>query len=129
MHVLVYGETHAVRDLLRQAAATLCPCTITVHSLVLDALRQLDDMPPPDLVLVAEDIGESESVDGPEQMHHDHVLMAARRRGVPAIMLGRWQQTGAVYGAPVVPELGPLFREQTQRRLQATIREALLGVA
>jgi len=55
--------------------------------------------------------------------------MAARRRGVPAIMLGRWQQTGAVYGAPVVPELGPLFREQTQRRLQATIREALLGVA
>lgn len=129
MHVLVYGETHAVRDLLRQAAATLCPCTITVHSLVLDALRQLDDMPPPDLVLVAEDIGESESADGPEQMHHDHVLMAARRRGVPAIMLGRWQQTGAVYGAPVVPELGPLFREQTQRRLQATIREALLGVA
>ena len=129
MHVLVYGETHAVRDLLRQAAATLCPCTITVHSLVLDALRQLDDMPPPDLVLVAEDIGESESVDGAEQMHHDHVLMAARRRGVPAIMLGRWQQTGAVYGAPVVPELGPLFREQTQRRLQATIREALLGVA
>ena len=82
MHVLVYGETHAVRDLLRQAAATLCPCTITVHSLVLDALRQLDDMPPPDLVLVAEDIGESESADGPEQMHHDHVLMAARRRGV-----------------------------------------------
>ena len=58
MHVLVYGETHAVRDLLRQAAATLCPCTITVHSLVIDALRQLDDMPPPDLVLVAEDIGD-----------------------------------------------------------------------
>jgi len=129
MHVLIYGETHDVRSLLRQAAATLAPTVITVHGLVLDALRQLEEMPPPDLVLVAEDIGESESADGPEQMHHDHVLMAARRRGVPAIMLGRWQQTGAVYGAPVVPELGPLFREQTQRRLQATIREALLGVA
>lgn len=129
MHVLVYGETHDVRSLLRQAAATLCPCIITVHSLVIDALRQLEEMPPPDLVLVAEDIGESESADGPEQMHHDHVLMAARRRGVPAVMLGRWQQSGAVYGAPVVPELGPLFKEQTERRLQATMREALLGVA
>lgn len=129
MHVLVYGETHAVRDLLRQAAATLCPCTITVHSLVIDALRQLDDMPPPDLVLVAEDIGESESVDGAEQMHHDHLLMAARRRGVAAVMLGQWQQSGAVYGAPVVPYLGPLWREQTTKRLQATMREALLGVA
>lgn len=129
MHVLVYGETHDVRSLLRQAAATLGPAVITVHSLVIDALRQLEEMPPPDLVLVAEDIGESESVDGPEQMHHDHVLMAARRRGVAAVMLGRWQQSGAVYGAPVVPEMGPLFREQTTKRLQATMREALLGVA
>lgn len=129
MHVLIYGETHDVRSLLRQAAATLTPTVITVHSLVLDALRQLEEMPPPDLVLVAEDIGESEHDDGAEQLHHDHVLMAARRRGVAAVMLGRWQQSGAVYGAPVVPELGPLFREQTQRRLQATMREALLGVA
>ena len=129
MHVLVYGETHDMRGLLRQAAATLSPTIITVHSLVMDALRQLEEMPPPDLVLVAEDIGESESPDGPEQMHHDHVLMAARRRGVSAVMLGRWQQTGAVYGAPVVPYLGPLWREQTTKRLQATMREALLGVA
>jgi hypothetical protein len=129
MHVLIYGETHDVRGLLRQAAATLAPTIITVHSLVLDALRQLDEMPPPDLVLVAEDIGESESADGPEQMHHDHVLMAARRRGVAAVMLGQWQQSGAVYGAPVVPYLGPLWREQTAARLHATIREALLGVA
>jgi hypothetical protein len=129
MHVLVYAETHINRDLLRQAASALGACTITVHSLVLDALRQLDDLPPPDLVLVAEDIGESESADGPEQMHHDHVLMAARRRGVAAVMLGQWQQSGAVYGAPVVPYLGPLWREQTAARLHATIREALLGVA
>ena len=129
MHVLVYGETHDMRSLLRQAAATLSPTVITVHSLVIDALRQLEEMPPPDLVLVAEDIGESESVDGAEQMHHDHLLMAARRRRVAAVMLGQWQQTGAVYGAPVVPYLGPLWREQTTKRLQATIREALLGVA
>jgi hypothetical protein len=129
MHVLVYGETHDMRSLLRQAAATLSPTIITVHSLVIDALRQLEEMPPPDLVLVAEDIGESESPDGPEQMHHDHVLMAARRRGVSAVMLGRWQQSGAVYGAPVVPELGPLWREHTLWRLQVTMREALLGVA
>ena len=129
MHVLVYGETHDMRGLLRQAAATLSPTIITVHSLVIDALRQLEEMPPPDLVLVAEDIGESESPDGPEQMHHDHVLMAARRRGVSAVMLGRWQQSGAVYGAPVVLELGPLWREHTLRRLQVTMREALLGVA
>ena len=129
MHVLVYGETHAVRDLLRQAAATLSPTIITVHGLVIDALRQLDEPLAPDLVLVAEDTGESESDDGPEQMHHDHVLMAARRRGVAAVMLGQWQQSGAVYGAPVVPYLGPLWREQTTRRLQVTMREALLGVA
>jgi hypothetical protein len=129
MHVLVYGETHDMRSLLRQAAALFSPTVITVHSLVIDALRQLEEMPPPDLVLVAEDIGESESPDGPEQMHHDHVLMAARRRGVSAVMLGRWQQSGAVYGAPVVPELGPLWREHTLRRLQVTMREALLGVA
>jgi hypothetical protein len=44
-------------------------------------------------------------------------------------MLGQWQQSGAVYGAPVVPYLGPLWREQTAARLHATIREALLGVA
>ena len=129
MHVLVYGETHDMRSLLRQAAGLFSPTIITVHSLVIDALRQLDEPLAPDLVLVAEDTGESESDDGPEQMHHDHVLMAARRRGVAAVMLGQWQQSGAVYGAPVVPYLGPLWREQTTRRLQVTMREALLGVA
>jgi hypothetical protein len=129
MHILIYAETHACRDLLRQASALLGPVTTTVHSRVIDALRQLDDMPPPDLVFVAEDIGDSEQESGPEQMHHDHVLMAARRRGVAAVMLGRWQVSGQVYGAPVVPELGAAMRLVTMQRLRATAREALLGVA
>jgi len=129
MHILIYAETHACRDLLRQASALLGPVTTTVHSRVIDALRQLDDMPPPDLVFVAEDIGDSEQEGGPEQMHHDHVLMAARRRGVAAVMLGRWQVSGQVYGAPVVPELGAAMRQATMQRLRATAREALLGVA
>jgi hypothetical protein len=103
--------------------------TTTVHSRVIDALRQLDDLPPPDLVFVAEDIGDGEVEQGPEQMHHDHVLMAARRRGVAAVMLGRWQVSGQVYGAPVVPELGAAMRQATMQRLRATAREALLGVA
>ena len=127
MHVLIYAETHAVRDLLRQAAGLLGSVTTTIHSRVIDALRQLDDMPPPDLVLVAEDTGAGEGES--ERMFHDHVLMAARRRGVAAVMLGRWQQTGACYGAPVVPDLGAAAREVTLQRLRATARDALLGAA
>jgi len=44
-------------------------------------------------------------------------------------MLGRWQVSGQVYGAPVVPELGAAMRLVTMQRLRATAREALLGVA
>ena len=56
------------------------------------------------------------------------VLLAARRRKIPAVLLGYWQQTGQSYGAPVVADLGAANRVQTLQRLVAQARTSLLGL-
>jgi len=131
MTVIIYGESHAVRDLMLQAVRRLIPPAdeVIVCGQVLDAMRLLDDAPPPALVVVAEDTGAGMSPDddGPERLLHDHVLMAARRRNIPAVMLGRWQVSGSCYGAPVVHDWGADHRAHTLAQLVGACRDALLG--
>jgi hypothetical protein len=133
MTVIVYGENHSVRDLLLTAVRKLVPPPdeVIVCAQVLDAMRLLDDAPPPALVVVAEDTGAGLTAeeDGPERLLHDHILMAARRRGIPAVMLGRWQVSGSCYGAPVVHDWGADHRAHTLTQLVGACREAMLGLS
>lgn len=128
MNVLIYAETASGRDLLRHAARIVTggEGSVTVHTCVLDAMRQLDERPPPDLVLVAEDVEVGELAPA-ERVFFDHLLIAARRRRIPALLLGYWQQTGQSYGAPVVADLGAENRVSTLQRLVAQARTLLLG--
>jgi hypothetical protein len=131
MRVVLYGENHAVRELMLQAVRRLLPppTEVAICAHVLDAVRLLDEQPPPALVVVAEDTGaglEPED-DGPERLLHDHVLIAARRRGVASVMLGRWQISGTCYGAAVVHDWGADHREHTLRQLAGACRDALLS--
>jgi hypothetical protein len=128
MNILVYAETAAGRDLLRRAATIVTggAGSVTVYTQVLDAMRQLDEEPPPDLVIVAEDVEVGEMAPA-ERVFFDHLLMGARRRKIPALLLGYWQQTGQSYGAPVVADLGAEHRVQTLQRLVAQARSLLLG--
>jgi hypothetical protein len=129
MNILVYAETAAGRDLLRNAATIVTggAGSVTVYTQVLDEMRQLDEEPPPDLVLVAEDVEVGELAPS-ERVFFDHLLLAARRRKIPAVLLGYWQQTGQSYGAPVVADLGAAHRVQTLQRLVAQARTSLLGL-
>jgi hypothetical protein len=128
MNILIYAETASGRDLLRHAARIVTGGigSVTVHTCVLDAMRQLDEAPPPDLVIVAEDVEVGELAPA-ERVFFDHLLLAARRRKIPALLLGYWQQTGQSYGAPVVADLGAEHRVQTLQRLVAQARSLLLG--
>ena len=104
MTVVIYGETEAPRALLIAAARALGANVTIALGTTLDVLRLLDVQPPPTLLLVAEDTGEGMTAyeDDPTRLLHDHVLRAARDRGIPAVLLGRWTRTGPVGGAPVV---------------------------
>jgi len=127
MTVVIYGETEAPRALLIAAARALGADVTIALSTTLDVLRLLDVQPPPTLLLVAEDTGEGMSVaeDDPTRLLHDHVLRAARDRGIPAVLLGRWTRTGPVGGAPVVYDWGAGQRASVILEVARVAREQM----